>query len=205
MIDRSNTNNRDQVLLAFHQACEVPSARDVIAWTEKYPEFADDIREHAAILRDWAAEDDIPDRLPDESAMTAARSRALSALRSARSALTEEARPAEAAAFSAMIESKGVTIPALARAFDIDRTVIAALVSGRMHAPIGRRFVEAWESFFEVTRTTFDRALDLALAQPRLGHAKSGQPAIITRSYEDIVRSSTTMSADRKSYWLGEG
>lgn len=46
--------DRDEVLFAFHQACERPTAEQIIEWTQRYPPFADDIRDHAAVRLDAA-------------------------------------------------------------------------------------------------------------------------------------------------------
>ena len=50
--------DRDEVLFAFHQTCTDPTAEQIIEWVERFPQFADDIRAHAAILKDWAADED---------------------------------------------------------------------------------------------------------------------------------------------------
>ena len=55
MTDHNKVDELDGVLFAFHQACANPSADEIIAWTSRYPQFAADIRAHAAILKDWAA------------------------------------------------------------------------------------------------------------------------------------------------------
>jgi hypothetical protein len=80
MTDHNHTDELDEVLFAFHQACSNPSADDIIAWTGRYPQFAADIRAHAAILKDWAARRNLPADEPDELMLTRARSRALDAL-----------------------------------------------------------------------------------------------------------------------------
>jgi hypothetical protein len=54
MTDLAKTTERDEVLFAFHEAFERPTAADIIEWTKRYPQFADDIRAHAAIAWDWA-------------------------------------------------------------------------------------------------------------------------------------------------------
>jgi hypothetical protein len=196
--------DRDQILLAFHQACERPSAQDIIEWTKKYPQFAEDIRAHAAILRDWAAQGELPQQVPDDLALARARSRALNALHTARKEFAAEAEPA-AVSFDAMLNAKSTNIRELARQFDIDRGTLADMIGGAMLAPVGERLVAAWTSFFAVTRAAFDNAFASALAAPRLGHAKAdGPPRIIPRSYEEIIRSSASMSEARKRYWLGE-
>jgi hypothetical protein len=203
MTKNANTDARDRVLLAFHQAHERPSAEDIIEWTEKYPAFAEDIRVHAAILRDWAAQDDITHQIPTELALTQARSRALSELHAARKESGSDKSTA-AMSFDAMISAKGTNIPQLARHFDIDRGVLADMISGMMLAPIGERLVSAWTAFFTVSRDMFEKALLLAQENPRLGHANSnGPPQIRRRPYENIVRSSS-MSEERIRYWLGE-
>lgn len=46
---------RDEVLLAFQEACKRPTTEQILQWTNRYPDFAEDIRAHAAIARDWAA------------------------------------------------------------------------------------------------------------------------------------------------------
>jgi hypothetical protein len=46
---------RDEVLFTFHEAYERPTAENIIEWTRRYPQFADDIRAHAAVAWDWAA------------------------------------------------------------------------------------------------------------------------------------------------------
>src|SRR4051794_9861937 len=47
--------DRDAVLFAFHEACPRPTAEQIIDWTSRYPHFAEDIRDHAAVARDWVA------------------------------------------------------------------------------------------------------------------------------------------------------
>jgi hypothetical protein len=47
MSHHNRKEERDEVLFAFHQACERPTAEQIIAWTDRYPQFADDIRSHA--------------------------------------------------------------------------------------------------------------------------------------------------------------
>jgi len=204
MTEHVNAADRDQILLAFHQDCERPSVEDIIEWTEKHPELADDIRAHAALLRDWAAQDGLPQQVPDDLALVRARSRALNALHSVRAEHAEEPQQATAS-FGAMIAAKGTNIRELARQLDIDRGALADMIDGVMLAPIGERLVTAWMSFFAVSRSAFENALASALATPRLGHASaSGTPQIIPRPYEEIIRSSTSMSAERIRYWLGE-
>lgn len=48
---------RDAILFAFHKAYEKPTAAQIIDWAKRYPDYAEDIRAHAAVAHDWAAAD----------------------------------------------------------------------------------------------------------------------------------------------------
>lgn len=65
--DCQQTHSLDDVLFAFHQACLRPTAEEIIDWTTRYPQFADDIRAHAGVARDWAARKTEPVCIPDVS------------------------------------------------------------------------------------------------------------------------------------------
>ena len=77
MNQRNTAPDRDEVLFAFHQACERPTAMQITEWTKRYPEFADDIRAHAAVRLDCIAGSDDVDLEPDETMLARGRSRAL--------------------------------------------------------------------------------------------------------------------------------
>ena len=73
-----------------------------------------------------------------------------------------------------------------------------------MLVPAGQRLMQAFTAAVQVTRDQFMHAHRLAVASPKMSHAKaSGTPTVNQRSYEDIIRSST-MSPERRAYWLGE-
>jgi len=74
---------RDDVLFAFHQACERPTAEQIIEWASRYPQFAEDIRAHAAVSRDWDACEGLPAAEADEVMLARGYSNALNALYSA--------------------------------------------------------------------------------------------------------------------------
>jgi hypothetical protein len=106
--------------------------------------------------------------------------------------------------FEQLMNASGTDIPQLARDLDIARTVLAALVAGRMRAPVGKRLVAALMVRLAIAPGEFDAALWLALATPRIGHAKAdGTPTVILRSYDDLIRDSS-MTDERKQYWLSE-
>jgi hypothetical protein len=56
MTDQIKTADRDEVLFAFHQECERPSAEQIVTWVNRFPQFAEDIRAHAAVAWDWATQ-----------------------------------------------------------------------------------------------------------------------------------------------------
>jgi hypothetical protein len=191
---------RDEVLFAFQQTCEQPTAQDIIDWTDRYPQFAEDIRAHAAIARDWAARRDFPVVEPDEDLLARGRSRVLNALYNAEVAAKAVADPSKS--FQHLMAKRGIDVPQLARELDIARSVLADLVNGGMLAPLGTKLVAALAGKLEASLEALDQAVQYALASPRLGHAKAeGTPTIIPRPYEEVVRTSN-MTSERKAYWL---
>ena len=203
MNQRKTAPERDEVLSAFHQACERPTAIQIIEWTKRYPEFADDIRAHAAVRLDRAAGSDDVDLEPDETMLARGRSRALNAVYNARRD-TAASNAACESSWPQMLSAAGFTIPQLARRIQINRMVLAELAAGRMRLPVGVRLVQALTSVLGVTSDTLERVVTQLIAQPRLGHAKADQkPTVLSRSYEEIIRDSS-MSDERKNYWLGK-
>jgi hypothetical protein len=204
MKDHNRTKERDEVLFAFHQECTNPTAKQIIKWVEQYPEFADEIRWHAAIMKDWAARENLPAVEPSPALMARSESRAMDALHKTRSAAAAKQAGVGAASFDEILASCEPDVPALQRKLVISRGMLSALIGGRMLPPVGERLVAALTACLGISRDVFDRALQTALAKPRLGHARSdAAPRIIPRSYEDLVRASD-MTEARKRYWLGE-
>jgi hypothetical protein len=204
MTDQDRIEQRDEVLFAFHRECNDPTAEQIIQWVKRFPEFADDIRGHATILKDWADREGLPAEELSETVLSRSRSRALDALYNAEVAVASEQSSAPERSFDQMMSASGTDVPRLARDLDIARTVLAALVGGRMLAPVGNRLVAALMVRLALSLGEFDTALRLALATPRMGHAKAdGTPTVIPRSYDDLIRDSS-MTDERKQYWLSE-
>jgi hypothetical protein len=196
-------DERDEVLFAFHQACERPTAEQIIAWTDRYPQYAEDIRSHAAIARDWASSEELAAVEADDTMLTRAYSNALNALYEAEIEASSAA-PAKAPNFHDMLKERGKEIYQLAAEMDIARSVLADLFNGWMLAPVRRRLVDAVTAALGITRAAFDAALASVLQTPRLEHAKaSGAPTVTPRPCDDIIRESN-MSPERKRYWLEE-
>jgi hypothetical protein len=204
MNQHNRKEDRDEVLFAFHQACERPSAEQIIAWTERYPQFAEDIRLHAAIGRDWAASEELPAVEADETMLARAYSNALNALYQAEIEASSAAPQHAAKNFHEILNERGKEVWQLAEELDIARGVLADLFNGWMLAPVRKRLVDAVMSSLAVTRDAFDFALTLALQNPRLEHAKAdGAPTVTPRPCDDIIRESN-MTPERKRFWLEE-
>jgi hypothetical protein len=203
MAARNSNMDRDAVLFAFHRECERPTALQIIEWTERYPQFADDIRAHAAVRLDHAPDHEDLEIEPDQTLLARGRSRALNAVYQARQD-AEAGQAASAATWQQMLGAKGFTVPQLAREINIDRMVLAELAAGRMRPPLGIPLVDALTRALDVTPASLHAAAVQLTAAPRLGHAKAdGAPTIHTRSYEEIIRASS-MPDPLKRYWLGE-
>lgn len=204
MIEQNRNPERDDVLFAFHQTCDNPTAEQVSEWTRRYPQYAGDIREHAALRAQWASEPDESGAEPDESMLARGRSNALNLLHNAR----QEAAVQNVSekTWPQAVSAAGFDIPRLARCINIDRMVLAELNAGRMRLPLGRRLANALSDVLGMSVAWLERAVSDLLAGPRrLGHAKADEaPTINTRSYAEVIQASS-MSEDEKRYWLGEG
>lgn len=204
MIERNRNPERDDVLFAFHQTCDNPTAEQVSEWTRRYPQYADDIREHAALRAQWASDSDEHDAEPDESMLARGRSHALNLLHSVRQEAA--AQNVSEKTWAQALSAAGFDIPRLARYINIDRMVLAELNAGRMRLPLGRRLTDALTDVLGMSAAWLERVVSDLLAGPRrLGHAKADEaPTINTRSYTEVIHASS-MSETEKRYWLGEG
>lgn len=208
MTDNKQIIERDEVLYAFHVECSRPTLEDIGKWISKYPQFADDIRTHAAIARDWdACKEEEFSEAPDQVMLARGYSDALNVLYEAKLRLSE-ASPSASETFQQLMAACGKDVPALARQIGGDkgiaRSVLADLVNGAMQPPIGERFRTAVTGALSTTLEKFDGALQLALRSPRLGHAKATVvPTIHPRPYQDIVKDSG-MNPEQIRYWLDE-
>jgi hypothetical protein len=201
MTKANQNQERDAVLFAFHKAFERPTATQIIEWTERYPEFADDIRAHAAVAREWADDQHAVSAEADESLLAAGYSRALDLMHKARTSTSEAQR-----SFQDVIAARGMTVPQVARAIGIDRGIIADLFSGRMSGPIRNVFVDAAIGVLTMSRDTFARLHQRALSNPTLGYAKATHaPSVVVRPYDDIIRTCDDLTEDEKKKWLEEG
>ncbi len=204
MTTRNKTEDRDEVLFAFHQASERPTAEQIIEWVIRYPQFAEDIRAHAAVSRDWAARCGAPVAEADESMLARGYSNALNALYNAEIRASSPAPASTSQSFHEMLAARGKEIFQLASELDIARSVLADLFNGWMLAPIRERLIDRVLFSLTITREAFDSALQFALKNPRLGHAKADKtPTVTPRSYDEVIRDSN-MSPERKRYWLEE-
>ncbi|MBL4929510.1 hypothetical protein [Fuscibacter oryzae] len=199
-----NTQDRDQVLYSFHVACPEPTAAEIFEWVGRFPAYADDIRAHAAIARDWAALNDADDLAADvdDQALARARSLALNIIYSTTDEAERDDEPA--VGFWVRMQNRGIKVSAIAARMDIARAPIGDLFNGWIVPPIGRRFSCAIMGALGLDQVMFDREVNYSLAHPRLGEAKaSGPPQILQLSYRESIESSG-MSPERMRYWLEE-
>lgn len=204
MTDQLNAAQRDEVLFAFHRECPRPTADDILQWTKRHPELADEIIEYAALRLDWAAMEGEPEEEVDEVLLTRGHSRALNALYNAKRAAEAKGAESDPATFDSLLSSAGKSVPLLARELDVGRDVLSDLIAGRMLKPIGKRLTAAVMGAVHASEAAFQNAVDYAIANPRLGMAKANrQPTVVARPYEEIIRRSS-MSDERIAYWLGE-
>ncbi|MDA4848780.1 hypothetical protein [Hoeflea poritis] len=192
---------RDAVLFAFHQECEKPTAMQILDWVRRYPEYAEDIRAHAAVSHDWAARKSEEEVEVSQSLLDRGFSNALNALHNAR---VEAEEPAQSKSFHDLAAAQGIDVVQMAQDMDIARGVLAELFDGAMRPPVRKRIVDAVCDILKISRAMFDAALSLALQQPRFGHAKAnGPPTVNARTCDQIIRESR-MTPERKRYWLEE-
>ena len=204
MNNQSKEARRDEVMFAMHQQCERPTAEQIIRWTSRYPEFASDIREHAAIRMEWNAMDDREDLEPSEELLARGRSRALNAVHRAQAAAKVENEVSDETSFEVLLAARGTNVPQLARDIDIERGVLADVMTGRVRPPLGNRLQQALSDTLRATVTMVNAAVLHACAHPRLGQAKAARaPTVASRSYEKTIQASS-MSPERKAYWLDE-
>jgi len=197
-------NDRDDVLWAFDKECPTPTAAQIIEWSERFPQFAEDIRDFAAVSRDCAAQAALPEEPVDEALLQRGFSQVLNLLHQTESTTAASSQPNALDTFQKSMQACGIDLPRLAQQMDIARGVLSALFNGRMQPPVGRRLVIAVMQHLRLTEATFNEYLQRALDSPKLGQAKAtGTPSVSPRPYEEIVRESS-MSDERKKFWLGE-
>jgi hypothetical protein len=200
MTNPNRDQDRDAVLLAFHKAYERPTAAQIIEWIDRYPQFADDIRAHAAVAREWDASREEQAVEASESLVAAAYSRALNLMFHA-----SEIDAAGQSSFQEITTSRGMTTPQLAQAVGISRFVIADLFSGRMGRPVRNVFIDAVTQVLGMPRAAFDTVLQRALDQPMTGLAKASHaPRAVVRPYDEIIRTCDDMTEQEKKKWLEE-
>ena len=203
MNDHNRNADRDKVLYAFHQECERPTAEQILDWITRFPQYAEDIRAHAAVSRDWATREVRPVVEASEALLARGHSNALNALYNAD--MKKAKCSSSAQSLHEIAAARGKDVFQIAGEIDVARGVVADLFNGWMHAPVCKRLVDAICATLQIARETFDSAMALALLHPRIGQAKANRtPIVMTRSCDDIIRDSN-MSDDRKRYWLEEG
>jgi hypothetical protein len=205
MIGKHNIEDRDEVLFAFHQAYEQPTAEQIVEWIGRYPQFADDIRDHATVAWDWVAQKEpLPYNALDEAMSARCYSQALNLIYDSESKPQSAADAAGSKTFQDMQVTAGKEVYQIAGELDVGRTIIADLFNGWMLPPIRKRLIDGLLNLLAISMEEFEEALNTTLQHPRLGHAKADRaPTVVPRPCDEIIRASN-MSPERKSYWLEE-
>jgi hypothetical protein len=206
MTNNTHKADRDDVLFAFHQAYERPTAQQIIEWANRYPEFAEDIRAHAAVSYDWAANQSMSEEQPSEDNLASAFSRALSAIYEAELEVAEAAQSTQT--LRDIATACGKDVPSLQNeiggSIGIARTVLADLFNGAMLGPLSNRLASAIQRALALTVTQFEAALERTLLAPRMGHANANAPPnLIQRTCEEIIKNSG-MTPTQIRHWLDE-
>jgi hypothetical protein len=108
-------NHRDEILFAFQEAAPRPTIDDIASWTARYPDLADDIRQHAEIMLEVAQTED-PLTAPSKDLLARGRASARVILEAAQMR-NSESKPT--AIFPDLLAAASTTIPDLARSLDI--------------------------------------------------------------------------------------
>lgn len=202
MTNHQLNTDRDTVLYAFQDACDRPTPAQILDWTKRFPQFADDIIETANLLLELQPDREEPVQEASDSLLRRVQSDALSAVFEAEQAASGDGDSA-AMDFATLVTSRATTVPALAREIEIDRVVLGELIAGRLLGRAGSVLLRALAWALQVSIPRLEQAI--ARASPSLGLAKaSGPPKALSRRYEDIINASMVMTDDQKRYWLGE-
>jgi len=201
----NNQRERDEVLIAFHEECNIPTRADVERWALAHPGFAQDIREHAAVRLAMLADAVEQPIGLDDNMIARGRSRVQAAMFAAEATdRVDDVTAAAGPSLDDMLKSAGLTQPELARRLPIKRVVVADLFAGRMR-DLRPRFSTAISRELGVSVAEFNVAHAHTARIPALGgRAKSvGQPVANQRTFEEIIRSSG-MSEEEIAYWLAD-
>jgi len=201
----NNQRERDEVLIAFHEECNIPTRADVERWALAHPGFAQDIREHAAVRLAMLADAVEQPIGLDDNMIARGRSRVQAAMFAAEATdRVDDVTAAAGPSLDGMLKSAGLTQPELARRLPIKRVVVADLFAGRMR-DLRPRFSTAISRELGVSVAEFNVAHAHTARIPALGgRAKSvGQPVANQRTFEEIIRSSG-MSEEEIAYWLAD-
>jgi hypothetical protein len=200
MSERKDKDARRAVLTDFMTGCPAPSADDVRLWVKDHPDHADAISELAETLMELAIYRG-PGPLERPTAAELERAHALSS--SAMRELGVDLGEADKS-FKDLVERSGSNVPKLETETGVPRDVIGAMEAGWMSPPVNPRMLEAIASALKVPREIVAAAIAAAAAAPRVAPAKATErPTVTQRTYRQIVENSS-MSDERKAYWLGE-
>lgn len=193
---------RDEVLFAFQLAHPRPTPADVTEWVGRHPDLRAVIMEHAAALieADLAGEIDVP---LQENELARGRSVTLDLIHRFEQGVRTAAVTQGGATLVDLLQAAGKTLPVLAREIGAGRPMLTDYVSGSMSPPVEPRLTAAVSKALGLTVAAVEAAFATTLAKPVIARAKAdGTPVVLRRSYDEIVRGDSTMTDERKAFWL---
>jgi transcriptional regulator with XRE-family HTH domain len=184
----------DEVIFEFHTAVDVPTPSDIAHWTDKYPQFADEIRAHAVEMIDMEALA-AGESLEMENAVVSLRPVAATSVPTVGGRTLRE-----------VIRANGMTLPDFADELEISPVIVSDVNTGRILADTvpakfmrlaARRLVE---TFDELVATVAGPKEIPAVGMMK---AKSGQVTGRPMTWEEAVQASD-MDDERKAFWLSD-
>ena len=183
----------DEVLFAFHRAVHVPRPEDVTRWTKDYPQFADEIRAHAAEIVDMEA-------LADEGAD------ALGTSVTSPSGVRASVPLVGGTTLRDVVRARGWTLAEFADELGISPAIVSDVNSGRIRAEtVGAKFLRRAGELLGQTAAEFAAVVVGPKQIPAAARLKSRSGRVEGRpmTWAEAVNASD-MDDARKAFWLSD-
>jgi hypothetical protein len=172
----------DEVLLQFHEAVDVVTPKVLKEWTNRYPQYANEIRRHAVEIAD------------------------MELLASIRPPAAVEVVPSPKPSLRIIAQGAGMSLRDLADAMTVPRSIVSDINAGRIEpASIPRRFARIGAEklglaalwVLEVARASSEPPAVAAFK------AKNGPSEGRKRSWQEAIEASE-MTDEARAFWLNE-
>lgn len=193
----------DDVLTSLLEEAVTPTHAELLVWTRRYPQFAEELAHYFA---EWSVEIELADedvaRSREEHFENVGVSHALNLLHARRAGTSSVQKPASTIAI--LCRAAGLTFALLAEKAGLDEELVMKLDRGRIAVSgIPRRLATTLATLLEVRIEDIWRALSLPpRATSRGALQKSRGPAqILTETFEQAINAST-LPSDKRAAWL---